>query len=368
MAIAVALSCVTGASAQQLAFDDGWELSGDATRVETYLGRSALRFRSGSAIRRDVLFQDGTIELDIATTGDRAFVYVQFRMEADGHEEFYFRPHKSGLPDAIQYTPVMNGEGNWQLYHGDGGTAAADFPDNVWTHVKLVVSGTKAAVFIGDVSEPQLVVEHLARTPKPGYIALRSFLATEMPDNAYPTSYSNVVIRPNVVDFDFPDVAAEVAAPQGMVSEWSISEPFKTPEGPVVTLPPLERETWRKVATEPSGLLLLFRHVARPERGRATLYARLTLSSAREQRVPLDLGYSDEVTVFLNGNALLYADDSYSFDRPRRDGLIGLDQTTVFLPLKAGDNDLVLAVTDGFGGWGLMGKLEASDVKISARE
>jgi hypothetical protein len=333
------------------------------------LGRKALRFRTGAAVRRDVRFEDGTIELDIATTGHRAFVYVQFRIEADGeHEEFYFRPHKSGLPDAIQYTPVMNGESSWQLYHGEGATAAASFPDNEWVHVKIVVSGSKAAVFVGDVSEPQLVVPRLARSPKPGSIALQSFLATEMPEGAYPTSYANVVIRPGVVDFDFSETAAGAPAPAGVISTWSISEPFTTPEGPVTTLPPLERHTWRKLAVEPSGLLLLFRHVARPAPGRATVYARLTLSTTRAQRAPLQLGYSDEVTVFIDGEPLFYADDSYSFDQPRRDGLIGLDQATVFLPLKPGDNELVLAVTDVFGGWGLMGKLDAKDVEVSTPE
>jgi hypothetical protein len=232
----------------------------------------------------------------------------------------------------------------------------------------VVVSGSKAAVFVGDVSTPQLVVPQLAHSPKPGYIAVRSFLATDMPEGAYPTSYSNMVVRPDVVDFDFPETPAQASQPAGTVSEWSISAPFTTPEGPVVTLPPLARETWRKLTVEPSGMLLLFRHVARPARGRTTLYARLTLSATRAQRAPLELGYSDEVTVFLNGEALFYADDSYSFDRPRREGLIGLDQATVFLPLKAGDNDLVLAVTDVFGGWGLMGKLDAMNVNVSAPE
>jgi hypothetical protein len=102
----------------------------------------------------------------------------------------------------------------------------------------------------------------------------------------------------------------EASATQTVVSEWSISEPFVTPEGPVVALAPLEPETWRRVAAEPSGLLLLFRHVARPGPGRATIYARLTLSTPRAERAPLELGYSDEVTVFLDGEPLFYADDS----------------------------------------------------------
>jgi len=75
--------------------------------------------------------------------------------------------------------------------------------------------------------------------------------------------------------------------------------------------------------------------------------------------------------VFLNGAALFTADDSYSFERPRREGLIGLDQGTVYLPLRAGENELVLAVTDVFGGWGLMGllgRVDSNAVAVSLRQ
>ena len=60
----------------------------------------------------------------------------------------------------------------------------------------------------------------------------------------------------------------------------------------------------------------------------------------------------DEVTVFLNGAPLFTADDSYLFDLPRREGLIGLDQATVYLPLRRGDNELVLYLVElGLRGW-----------------
>jgi len=49
--------------------------------------------------------------------------------------------------------------------------------------------------------------------------------------------------------------------------------------------------------------------------------------------------------------------------RPHKSGLndaiqylITLDEHTVYLPLDAGDNELVLAVSDVFGGWGFMGQ------------
>ena len=69
-----------------------------------------------------------------------------------------------------------------------------------------------------------------------------------------------------------------------------------------------------------------------------------------------DLGFSDRVTVFLNGRPTFSGEASYSFDNPRRDGVIGYDQARLWLPLSEGENELAFLVSDGFGGWGLMGR------------
>jgi hypothetical protein len=60
--------------------------------------------------------------------------------------------------------------------------------------------------------------------------------------------------------------------------------------------------------------------------------------------------------VALNGTPVVYLNDSYSFNLPRRQGLIGLEQVSVYLPLARGDNELVLAIGDVFGGWAVMGQ------------
>jgi hypothetical protein len=93
--------------------------------------------------------------------------------------------------------------------------------------------------------------------------------------------------------------------------------------------------------------------------------ARVRLTSAAAQLVRLDLGFSDVATVFLNGQPLFHGDQSYSF-LGRRDGLIGFDQATVYLPLRAGQNELAVFVADGFGGWGVMGRVVgASGVRVA---
>lgn len=351
--------------------DPSWELSGDVSRGE-WLGRQSFRIGTGRAVKRDVSLLDGTIEFDLAVTDDRSFVYVQFRMESDReYESIYFRPHKSGAPDAVQYSPVYKGSSNWQLYHKEGFTAAVDLPDATWIHVRLVLNGPRAALFVGDSSKPQMVISRLARDPKAGYVAVRSFKPPlgRRSKAIYTGCYTNLVVRPGHIPYDFGPLGPE-QSPQGTVGRWRVSQPFVPPQGAVTELPAetLKDRNWATLETDSSGLLVFGRYLPRLQgTRRPAALARLTLTAAQAGRKRLNLGFSDEVSVFLNGELLYYGKASYSFNFPRRQGLIGLEQAAVYLPLRQGENQLILAVADSFGGWGLMGRFEdPSGLRIDA--
>ena len=339
---------------RSLAVDDpAWELGGAVERVE-YRGVRAFRIGTGDAIRRDVSFEDGTIELDVALNGLRSFVYLFFRAASDDErEEIYLRPHKTRLPDAIQYAPVFRGQSAWQLYHGPGGTAAAELSTGDWLHVRLVVQGRRAALFLGGGSKPVMVVPRLARAPAAGFLALHGFIPRggSAPEAAY---FANVVVRPGVVPVDFARYPSSEPVPSGVVDRWEISAPFPLDSGVVERLAARPAE-WRVVAAEPSGLLELDRYVARPA-PRSAILTRLRVRARSAGTRVLELGFSDDATVFLDGRPIFSARSSYSFDHPRRDGVIGLDQAMVYLPLAVGEHEIVVAVVDSFGGWGLMGR------------
>src|SRR5689334_17880081 len=96
-----------------------WNLEGQAKAAE-YQGRKCLFLDGGAAVLKDFEMRDGVIDVDVATNAGRGFLGLQFRIVNDGAyaEEIYLRPHKSGLPDAMQYTPVLNTGRNWQIYNG----------------------------------------------------------------------------------------------------------------------------------------------------------------------------------------------------------------------------------------------------------
>jgi hypothetical protein len=63
--------------------------------------------------------------------------------------------------------------------------------------------------------------------------------------------------------------------------------------------------------------------------------------------------------VFVNGEPIFRGDASYSY-AGRREGLIGFDQARLYLPLRAGENELLIVLSDVFGGMGLMGRFPDS--------
>jgi hypothetical protein len=346
---------------RRLPFDAGWALSGEGTRVEAWQGASALRMRNGGAIRTDAAFRDGTIEFDLAVSAHRSFVYLRFRLATEGEsEELYFRPHKSSLPDAVQYTPAWHGESNWQLYHGASGTAAATFRRNAWMHVRVVIHGRRMAVFLDGAPEPVLLVP-LAREPAAGAIAFSTFTPAggTAPPREPVAAVANVVLRPVPPAYRFPPDSTP-RFPAGLVRRWQLSPPFAADSVPVERLADslLARRTgWPAFEIEPHGVLVIGRHRRRPAEAAAVL-ARLVIRAERAGLQRLELGFSDYVTVFVDGRPVFAGDAHYSFDRPRQEGLIGLSQATLWLPLPRGDTEILFAVADAFGGWGLTARLD----------
>lgn len=113
----------------------------------------------------------------------------------------------------------------------------------------------------------------------------------------------------------------------------------------------MRERTWTEAGTDTRGIVNLARHAVRtPERN--TVLAAVTLRSERDQTVPVRIGFSDRVRVFLDGRQLYAGADGFATRDYRFLGTIGLHDT-LFLPLRRGDNELVMAVSETFGGWGV---------------
>ncbi len=282
--------------------------------------------------------EDGVIEVDLSIAGGRSFHGVVWRVRDRDYESFFVRPHQNGNPDAIQYTPVCNGMAAWQLHHGDGFWNAVRFPVGEWFTIRVEFEGPAAAVSLG------------------GERVLHTRLRQPVRAGAFGLVVGGDSLR--VTELRFAEEAAVpgvAAAPADLdvVAVWDVSEPF--PEGDVPETLGLGELTWTTLDAEPSGLTNLSRaHAIRGEAN--TVYVRTTIDSDRARCQPLELGFSDRAVVFLNGERIYRGDDTYRSRDYRFLGSIGWFDT-LYLPLIAGGNELVVAVSEDFGGWGIQARL-----------
>jgi sugar lactone lactonase YvrE len=327
---------------------DRWQMV--SATIDTRLDRTCL---SGAAVLPDVVFENGVIEVDLLTTGARSYPGIIFRMQSGtDYERFYIRPHRSGLyPDAMQYTPVINGVAGWQLYNGDGYTAAAEILKGEWTHVKLEVHGSQARVFLGDGSEPALTVHHLEHGASSGMIGVYG-------PNDETACFANFTYRADD-DLVFEDPPTAITPP-GTITDWEVSRPHKAETVDRDQYPGFYAiffAEWQKVSPKPSGLVDVAKYVARSEGGPDLVMARTTVRSDRRQQVTFSFGYSDEIDLFLNGHKVFAGNSSYQYRDPSFLGIVGLHDA-VRLTLEPGLNEIALMVTETFGGWGFMGAID----------
>ena len=366
--LAAALLCVLipalQARSETVPFDSGrWEIQAAESKVTNHLGRSSLYLKGGLAAVRDTKFTDGVIEFDIAFTGERGFMGVVWRMQDfANYEEFYLRPHQSGNPDANQYQPVFNGVAAWQLYYGESYAAPTRYDNNQWMHVRVVVSGRRAEIYIKDMETPALFVSELKRETKEGRVGLSA-------SNFAPAYFSNFAVTPTSAAPPLkgaPKEAATATTP-GTVKSWMVSDAFdgKSLEGKYeLAAADTQKLNWHKLAAEPNGTANLARLQGVAE-GRDTAFARLVIQSDREQVRKIRFGFSDAVKVYFNGRLVYGGSDIYQSRDYRFLGTIGL-YDELYLPLRRGDNELWLAVTENFGGWGVTAQFENMDgIKIA---
>jgi hypothetical protein len=307
------------------------------------------------------------IDADVATPANRGFFGFDFRIGADGanYEEVYLRQHKSGLPDAMQYTPVLSTGRNWQIYNGPGFTGAVDIPKDAWFHLRLEVTGAQAKLYVKDMDKPALVMNDLKSGVQKGQVALYVLTGA--------TYYSNFEIRTT------PDALWErrlPPMPPNTLTKWSLSPSYdalaRNLERPL-TASESDSIHWQGVEAEPPGFVVLYRYreAPHPKVSFATdfskrlepqprmkvIYARTSIDSDRDQVKKLYIGYSDDVSVFLNGKILFRGRSAQNFRDPGFLGIVNPENDAVYLPLKKGSNELMLAVSELGGGWGFICRL-----------
>ncbi|HEV3457981.1 MAG TPA: hypothetical protein VHG32_15560 [Thermoanaerobaculia bacterium] len=334
---------------------DCWQWHAAEGRVEEHLDRRSLYLKGGIATVAGARLTDGWIEFDIAFARERGFVGGVWRVQDPGnYEEFYLRPHQSGNPDATQYTPVFHGLLSWQLYHGPRYTVPIAHRFDEWIRVRIAFAGLRAEIYVDDMARPALAIDELKRGVAPGGVGVAAL-------DFAPAWFSNFSYGESAEsDAPLPARRQPEPVPDGVIASWQVSDAFaesvlegKTSLGAA----DLAGRRWTRLATERSGLANLARIQGVRLRGN-TVLARAVIVADRDRVARLDLGFSDRVRVYLNGRLLFWGDDTFQSRDYRFLGSIGYFDA-LYLPLTPGANELLLAVSEDQGGWGLQAKLES---------
>ncbi|MEP7267574.1 MAG: hypothetical protein ABI844_08085 [Saprospiraceae bacterium] len=333
---------------------DNWEFKPNSVEFVEYKGRKSMKINQGSGqiVLKDLIFKDGTIEYDIEPDAAEFADAIYFhRKDANEQEIVYLRVAKMGNPlanEGIQYTPYFNGVNMWDMYPQY--QAPSNAKVNIWNHIKLVISGKQMKVYTNGILELQ--VPKLEGKELSGSIALEG--ASHIAD---------LVIKPNETEGLSPLEGIDITQHDGhYLRKWAISMPALFPKGTEPNLlPPLDNFT-DSIAAETAGLVNLTRRFgAAPER--KIVWLNTNIQTKEATSVNLQLGFSDEVWVYLNNQMVLVDKNLFQQAGMRKypDGRASVQNTIAKLNLKKGNNELLIAVANDFYGWGLIARLDNTE-------
>ena len=290
--------------------------------------------------------------------------FVFRRADKDNYEMFYLRPRPKceEAPDCVQYAPQTHGVLLWDMFPQYQGPAP--LRQNDWNHVKLVVSGRRMNIFINGATEPTLKIGRLEGDTDEGSLMLQG-----------PGIFANLTVTPDAVEGLSREPEKDATASDDRyVRHWQISPFFKLAADQAPTFADLPAATahWVPLEAERGGLVNASRIYGIPidRPGRAAVWLKTTIHSDKDQQKHVSLGWVREIFVFVNGQIVFADKNLYQPPEARKtpDGRLSLQNGSLMLPLKSGDNEVAAAVVNNFYGWGLEMHLDdAKGITLAAQ-
>ncbi len=352
---------------------DRWTITAGTVNFIDYMGKPSIELkpgnyaqhiRTGAVVLNGLSFRNGTIEYDVMADSGMGAGFVFRRADEKNYEMFYLRPSPkcSEAPDCVQYAPQTHDVLLWDMFPQYQGPAPLH--QDGWNHVKLVVSGKRMNIYINGATEPTLKVGRLEGDVEAGGLMLQG-----------PGIFANLTVTPDAVA-DLPAAPEKdaTASDEGYVRHWQLS-PFSklaTDQAPGLADLPPSIPAWTPLDAERDGMVNVSRvyglPLARPDR--AVVWLKTNIHSDVAQQKHVTLGWVREIVVYVNGQ-LIFADKNLyqpAAGRKAPDGRLSLQNGSLILPLKAGDNEVAIALVNNFYGWGLKMRLDdVKDVTLPAR-
>jgi hypothetical protein len=338
---------------------DQWTTTGPVT-FEQRDGRDAIVMLPGNqaqgippsrAILKGIHFRDGTIEYDV-NDGKGMGAGVAFRRrDENNYELFYLRPQPNcdKAADCMQYAPQVKGALLWDVFPQY--QTPGPLHDG-WNHIKLVVAGKRMNVFVNHGVKPSMQIGRLEGDVTEGDVMLEG-----------PGTFSNIVVIPGATaGLPSQPLADATASDPRYVRRWDISS-YRPVAKDAQTPPlPMGDMAWKPLVAERAGFVNVSREYGLvPPRSQSNIvWLRTTIRSALDQQKQVEFGWVREAWVYVNGK-LVYADKNlYQPPDARKspDGRMSLKNGGFALPLKTGDNEVIVGLVNNFYGWGLTMRLD----------
>jgi hypothetical protein len=341
---------------------DRWTISGPVDfvqhnafdAIELKPGDYAKKIKTGQAVLKDFTFSNGTIEYDVDATTAMGAGLAFRRRDEDTYGLFYLRPRPKceEAVDCIQYAPQTHGVLLWDVFPQY--QKPAPLRQGEWNHIKLVVSGQRMNVFVNGTKQPSLKVGSLEGDSTEGGLALQG-----------PGIFANLRVTPGATEGLAKAAEKDPAAgDRRFVRSWQLapSAKLEVDHNPSISELP---SSWQALAAERGGLVNVSRQYGLPYKheARGLVWLKTTIHSNGEQKKRAAIGWSREIWVFVNGQQVFADKNLYQPPSARKspDGRLSLENGSLELPLKAGDNEVDVALADDFYGWGLI--LHLDDLK-----
>jgi hypothetical protein len=160
-----------------------------------FKGRSAVQLLAAPgaanatsyAVIKDVLFRDGTIEVDLAGqpaagagSDARGFIGIAFRLQDDGRYEYiYLRPTNGRADDQVRrnHSTQYSSHPDFDFARSrqeapEKYESYVDLQPGIWTKYKIEVEGRKARLYVHGAEQPCLIINDLKLEPRQGGVAL----------------------------------------------------------------------------------------------------------------------------------------------------------------------------------------------------
>ena len=213
-------------------------------------------------------------------------------------------------------------------------------------------SGSLAVPVQLDSDTPFLHVDNLLQENTSGVMSISSFFTGAYFSNFSFVEDDSVALIGSSVAFD--------AWPENLVTSWQVSTStvLATSLDQAYWLgdDQLGAVEWTKLDVEANGVANLA-HVNGVTEDGNTVFVRMVIHSDKDQVKHLRYGFSDKAKAYVNGKLVAGGDDTYQTRDYRYLGTVGLFDS-LYLHLNEGQNEVVFAITEAFGGWAIVGAFD----------